>query len=53
MSIVASDAATALSDAQLTVQGDADSMEVWDETGLVLERKREAKTAMASTDKHA
>ncbi len=38
MSVVAADASTALSEAQLTVQGDPDTIEVWDETGLVLER---------------
>lgn len=40
MNIVASSAASALAEAQLTVKDDDVAIEVWDETGLVLERGR-------------
>jgi hypothetical protein len=41
-------AAAALSEAQLTVRGDADTVEVWDETGLVLERDLRSASALNS-----
>jgi hypothetical protein len=40
--VVAHDAACALSEAERTVQGNPAAIEVWDETGLVLERNAAA-----------
>ena len=39
MTVLAADAASALVEAQLTVKAPGAAIEVWDETGLVLERK--------------
>lgn len=38
--VVAADAKGALSEAQLTVKSESDTIEIWDETGKVIEHKR-------------
>lgn len=48
--IVAHNAAGAMTEAQLTVQGDPVTIEVWDETGLVLERNPARADGRSPTD---